>query len=112
MVLSGKGGGTVNIYFYILTMAVVTYLIRMLPLTLFRKKIKNQFILSFLYYVPYTCLTAMTVPAIFSATSTPVTAGIGFLAAVILGWFKKNLITVAATSCVVVFMAEMICKSF
>lgn len=99
-----------NIYIYILTMAVVTYLIRMLPLTLFRKKIKNQFVLSFLYYVPYTCLTAMTVPAIFSATSTPITAWIGFLTAVVLGWFKKNLITVAAASCVVVFVAELICK--
>lgn len=97
-----------NIYFYIAVMAAVTYLIRMLPLTLFRKKIKNKFVLSFLYYVPYTCLTAMTVPAIFSATSTPLTAWIGFLAAVILGWMKQNLITVAAVSCAVVFAAELI----
>lgn len=97
-----------NIYFYIITMAAVTYLIRMLPLTLFRKKIKNKFVLSFLYYVPYTCLTAMTVPAIFSSTSTPLTAWIGFLAAVILGWMKKNLITVAAVSCAVVFVAELV----
>lgn len=97
-----------NIYFYIAVMAAVTYLIRMLPLTLFRKKIKNKFVLSFLYYVPYTCLTAMTVPAIFSATSTQLTAWIGFLAAVILGWMKQNLITVAAVSCAVVFAAELI----
>ena len=97
-----------NIYVYIFVMALVTYLIRMLPLTLFKKKIQNKFVLSFLYYVPYTCLTAMTVPAIFSATSSPVTAWIGFLTAVILGFLKKNLITVAAISCVSVFVAEII----
>lgn len=97
-----------NIYIYILTMAVVTYLIRMLPLTIFRKKIKNRFVLSFLYYVPYTCLTAMTVPAIFSATSSPVTAWIGFLTAVVLGWFKKNLMIVATASCIMVFVAELL----
>lgn len=97
-----------NIYIYIFVMALVTYLIRMLPLTLFRKKIQNKFVLSFLYYVPYTCLTAMSVPAIFSATSSPVTAWIGFLVAVILGFCKKNLITVAAVSCVAVFVAEMV----
>ena len=100
-----------NIYIYILTMALVTYLIRMLPLTLFRKKIKNKFVLSFLYYVPYTCLTAMSVPAIFTATSSYISAGAGFLTAVILGFCKKNLITVAAWSCVVVFIAELIIKA-
>ena len=89
-------------------MAVVTYLIRMLPLTLFRKKIKNRFILSFLYYVPYTCLTAMTIPAIFSATDSPVTATAGFLVAVILGLMKKSLITVAAFSCIAVLAAEAV----
>lgn len=96
-----------NIYIYIFVMALVTYLIRMLPLTLFRKKIQNRFVLSFLYYVPYTCLTAMSVPAIFSATSSPVSAWIGFLAAVVLGFCRKNLITVAAVSCVAVFAVEM-----
>ena len=99
-----------NIYIYIFTMALVTYLIRMLPLTLFRKKIQNKFVLSFLYYVPYTCLTAMSVPSIFSATSSGLTATIGFLTAVILGFMKKNLITVAASSCVAVFFAELVMK--
>lgn len=99
-----------KIYLYILTMALVTYLIRMLPLTVFRKKINNKFVLSFLFYVPYTCLTAMTVPAIFSATSTPFTAWVGFITAVVLGFMKKNLITVAAVSCVTVFLAEMLFK--
>lgn len=96
-----------KIYLYILTMALVTYLIRMLPLTVFRKKINNKFVLSFLFYVPYTCLTAMTVPAIFSATSTPFSAWVGFITAVVLGFMKKNLITVAAASCVTVFLAEI-----
>ena len=99
-----------DVYVYILVMAGVTYLIRMLPLTLFRKKIRNEFVLSFLYYVPYTCLTAMTVPSIFSATSSVITASIGFLTAVVLGFMKKNLITVAAFSCVAVFLAELILK--
>lgn len=91
-------------------MALVTYLIRMLPLTAFRKKITNKFVLSFLFYVPYTCLTAMTVPAIFSATSSSVTAWVGFITAVVLGFMKKKLITVAAASCVAVFLAEMFLK--
>lgn len=97
-----------NIYVYIITMAVVTYLIRMLPLTLFRKKIKNKFILSFLYYVPYTCLTAMTVPAIFSATDSVITASAGFVTAVATGFMKKSLITVAAFSCASVLIAEAV----
>ncbi len=99
-----------NVYIYIAVMAIVTYLIRMLPLTLFRKKIENKFILSFLYYVPYTCLAAMVVPGIFSSTSSPVTAATGFITAVILGWYGKNLITVAAFSCAVVLVAELIFK--
>lgn len=99
-----------NIYIYIITMALVTYLIRMLPLTIFRKKIKNKFVLSFLFYVPYTCLTAMTVPAIFGATSSVISATVGFLTAVILGFMKKSLIFVAASSCAMVFVAELFLK--
>ncbi len=97
-----------NIYLYILTMAVVTYLIRMLPLTIFRKKITNKFLLSFLFYVPYACLTAMTIPAIFSATSSCLSAWIGFITAVLLGFMKKSLIMVASVSCLAVFLAELI----
>ena len=82
----------------------------MLPLTVFRKKISNKFVLSFLFYVPYTCLTAMTVPAIFSATSSLISAWGGFIIAVLLGFMKKNLITVAAASCVAVFFTEMLLK--
>lgn len=97
-----------NIYLYILTMALVTYLIRVLPLTVFKKKIKSKFILSFLYYVPYTCLTAMTVPAIFSSTSSIISASVGFVVAVVLGFMKKGLVTVAVLSSVSVFITESI----
>ena len=94
------------IYAYILVMAVTTYLIRMLPLTLFQKEIKNTFIKSFLYYVPYACLTAMTIPAIFYATSGGISALVGLLVAVVLGWMGKNLPTVAVWACLAVFVTE------
>ena len=97
-----------NIYIYILTMAIVTYLIRAIPLTVFTKKIKNKFILSFLYYVPYTCLTVMTIPSIFSSTSSLLSAVAGFLVAVILGYFKKGLVTVAVSATITVFIVETI----
>lgn len=97
-----------NIYIYILVMAVVTYLIRMLPLTLIRKKIKNRFICSFLYYVPYATLAAMTFPAILYSTATPYSAILGFAAALLLAYKEKSLIAVACTACAVVFVAELI----
>ena len=99
-----------NIYIYIVTMALVTYLIRAIPLTVFTKKIKNKYVLSFLYYVPYTCLTVMTIPSIFSSTSSLVSAVAGFLVAVILGYFKKGLVTVAVSATVTVFLVETIIK--
>ena len=98
----------IYIYIYILTMAIVTYLIRAIPLTVFTKKIKNKFILSFLYYVPYTCLTVMTIPSIFSSTSSLLSAVAGFLVAVILGYFKKGLVTVAVSATITVFIVETI----
>ena len=96
------------IYLYILVMAGTTYLIRMLPLTLVQKPIRNRFWKSFLYYVPYACLTAMTVPAIFYATQSPVSALAGFAVALVLGWLGKSLVTVAAGACAAVFVAERI----
>ena len=96
------------IYAYILVMAGVTYLIRMLPLTIFQKKINNIYIKSFLYYIPYACLTAMTFPAILYATQSPVSALAGFAAAVLLAMRKKSLVTVAAAACAAVFAAERI----
>ena len=93
---------------YIAVMAGVTYLIRMLPLTVFQKKIKNRFIRSFLYYIPYAVLTAMTIPAIFYATSWWVGAAAGLLTAVVFALKGKGLTTVAVASCVAVFLVELI----
>lgn len=95
-----------NIYVYILVMALVTYLIRMIPLTVFRRKITNSFVRSFLYYVPYACLTAMTIPAVFYATNNPLSALAGVVVAVVLACCRRSLITVAAGACFAVFMVE------
>ena len=94
------------IYPYIFIMAITTYLIRMLPLTLFRKELKSKYVKSFLRYVPYACLTAMTIPAIFSATSSVISAAVGLGIAVFLGWRKKGLATVAVAACIAVFVTE------
>lgn len=94
------------IYAYIFVMAGVTYLIRMLPLTLIQKKITNVYLKSFLYYIPYACLTAMTFPAILDATESVISAMAGFLAAILLALRKKSLVTVALFSCTVVFVTE------
>ena len=96
------------IYAYIFVMAGVTYLIRVLPLTLFQKKITNVYIRSFLYYVPYACLTAMTFPAILYATESPVSAFAGLVTAVVFAVKGNSLVTVAGFSCVAVFLAERI----
>lgn len=94
------------IYAYIFVMAGVTYLIRMLPLTLIQKKITNVYLRSFLYYIPYACLTAMTFPAILYATESVISAMAGFLTAILLALKKKSLVTVAIFSCTAVFVAE------
>jgi branched-subunit amino acid transport protein len=93
-------------YIYILTMAVVTYLIRMIPMTVFQKKIKNQFLRSFLYYVPYACLMAMTFPSVLYATGHFQSAAAGVAVAVVLALRKKNLAVVALFACVAVFVVE------
>lgn len=97
---------------YLITMAGVTYLIRMLPLVLIKKKIQNRFILSFLYYIPYAVLSVMTIPAIFSSTSSVVSASLGFIAAVTAALRKKSLLTVALTACTVVLLAETVMRIF
>ncbi len=99
-----------NFFIYLLVMAGITYLIRMVPLVLVKEKIKNKFVLSFLHYIPYAVLSAMTVPAIFYATSSPVSATIGFTAALVLAYFGKSLLNVAAFSSIVVFTVELIMK--
>ena len=96
-----------NFFVYLLVTAGVTYLIRMLPLVLMKKKITNRFILSFLHYIPYSVLAVMTVPAIFYATE-PIPAAAGFLAAVLLAYKNKSLLTVAAAACGIVFVASLI----
>ena len=87
-----------SIYLYILTMALTTYLIRVLPLTIFRKPIKSRFLRSFLHYVPYACLTAMTFPAILSSTASILSGAAALIVAVILAYKGKSLI-VGALSC-------------
>lgn len=95
-----------NVITYILVMAVTTYLIRVLPLVLIRKEITNPYIRSFLYYVPYACLAAMTFPAILTATSGVISAAIGFAVALFAAYKEKSLVTVALVACAAVFVAE------
>ncbi|MBR1970264.1 MAG: AzlD domain-containing protein [Clostridia bacterium] len=93
-------------FLYLLLMAGVTYLIRMLPLVLIKKKITNRTMLSFLHYIPYTVLAVMTVPAIFSSTSSVVSATTGFIVAIVLALKNKSLLTVAAFSSLTVLVVE------
>ncbi len=96
-----------NIYVYMLIMAGVTYLIRVLPLTLIRGEIKNRFIKSFLYYVPYVTLAVMTFPTITQATGSPISGTVAFIAAILLAWFGAGLFPVSVISCIVVFVIEL-----
>lgn len=96
-----------NIYIYTFVMAGVTYLIRLLPLTLIRKEIQSNYIKSFLYYVPYVTLSMMTFPAILEATANIWSALAGFIIALVLAYRKKSLITVSLFSCIMVFIVEL-----
>ena len=91
---------------YLLVAAGITYLIRMIPLVLIKKKITNRTILSFLHYIPFTVLAVMTVPAIFSSTSSVLSATCGFAVAILLAISKKSLLTVASFSSLTVFVVE------
>lgn len=93
---------------YLLVMAGVTYLIRMLPLAAIRGRVHSVFLQSFLYYVPYAVLGAMTFPAVFGATGNVYTALLGTAAALALGWMEKSLLTVSAVACVVAFAAGLV----
>ncbi|MCE5285331.1 MAG: AzlD domain-containing protein [Pelosinus sp.] len=97
-----------NIYIYILVMAGVTYLIRLLPLTLIRKEIKNNYIKSFLYYVPFVTLAVMTFPAILDATANRWAALGGFIVAVLLAFRGQSLFKVSLLACLSVFVIELI----
>ncbi|MDD3336446.1 MAG: AzlD domain-containing protein [Eubacteriales bacterium] len=93
---------------YLLVMAGVTYLIRMLPLAAIRGRVRSRFLQSFLYYVPYAVLGAMTFPAVFGSTGNLWSAVAGTAAALALGWFGKGLLTVAAVACGVAFLVGLV----
>ena len=95
-----------NIYVYIAVMAAVTYLIRLLPLTLIRKEIKNTFLRSFLYYVPYVTLSVMTFPAIIHATQSPIAGALALVIGIAAAWMGAGLLPVAVICCAVVFATE------
>lgn len=96
-----------NIYLYILIMALTTYAIRVLPLTLIRKQIKNPFIQSFLYYVPYVTLAVMTFPAIIHATQNPISGFAALAVGIIAAYFDAGLFKVAVSCCCVVLVLEL-----
>lgn len=97
-----------NVYIYIFIMAAVTFLIRVLPLTLIRKKITNVTLRSFLYYVPYVTLAVMTFPAIIEATNSVWSGLAALIVGVLLAYFGVSLFGVAVCSCVIVFIIELI----
>lgn len=99
-----------KLYLYVLVMAVTTYLIRALPLTLLRKPIRNRFLKSFLHYVPTACLTAMTFPAILTATENMLSGAVGLAVGILLALKKQSLIVVAVASCAAVFITEQLIK--
>lgn len=91
---------------YLAVMAVVTYLIRMLPLTVYRRPIRSRFVQSFLTYIPYAVLGAMTFPDVLYSTGDLRTAAVGVIAAVVLAWRGKSLLTVALAACAAVAAAQ------
>ena len=99
-----------SIYVYIFTMALTTYLIRVLPLTIFRKPIRSRFLRSFLHYVPYACLTAMTFPAILSSTASILSGAAALMVAILLAYRGKSLIVVAVSSSAAVLIVECVLK--
>ncbi len=101
-----------KLYPYLFVMAVVTYLIRMLPLAFFRKKITNPFLLGVLHYMPYAVLGTMTVPAIFTSTGEPISAIAGFLAALLLGLKRRSLIEVALVATAAAYVTSLILPLF
>ena len=97
-----------SIYVYIAAMALTTYLIRLLPMTLFRKPIRSRFLKSFLHYVPYACLSAMTFPSILSSTESLVSGIAALVTAVFLAYRGKSLIVVALSSSCVVLLTQWV----
>ena len=96
-----------NIYIYIAIVAITSYLIRVLPLTLIRKPIRSTFLRSFLYYVPYVTLAVMTFPAIIHATQTPISGAVALAAGIVAAWLGAGLFPVSVLCCVLVFVIEL-----
>ena len=97
-----------SFFLYLLVMSGSTYLIRSIPFATMNKKIENRLVKSFLYYIPYAVLTAMTFPAILYATDYMLSAAIGFVVAIVFAWKEKSLTTVATAACVAVFCVELL----
>ena len=97
-----------SVWIYIAVMAVVTYLIRMLPFTLVKGKIRSRYLRSILYYIPYAVLAAMTFPSIFYATGSTLTALVGTIVALALAYFHMPLIVVALAAALAAFMAGLL----
>ena len=94
-------------WIYIIIMILTTNIIRVIPLTLIRGEIKNRFIRSFLYYVPYVTLAVMTFPAITEATNSPIAGGVALILGIIAAWMGLGLFPVSIICCVVVFILEL-----
>ena len=99
-----------SIHAYIFTMALTTYLIRVIPLTVFRRPIRSVFLKSFLHYVPYACLTAMTFPAILTSTAAVLSGAAALLVAVFLAYKGKSLLTVSLAASASVLVVEWLLK--
>ena len=103
---------TLEICTYILVMALVTYIIRMVPLVFFRKKITSPFLRSMLYYLPYAVLSAMVIPSVFSSTGSVITAAVGLAVALLLAFFRRSLLTVALGASGAAYLAGVIIQAF
>ena len=96
-----------NPYVYIIGMWLLTAIIRILPLLILRRPIRNRFLRSFFYYVPYVTLAVMTFPAIVNATASPMAGALALIVGIVLAWIGANMITVSAACCVVVLILEL-----
>lgn len=94
-------------YVYIIGMCLITAAIRILPLLILRHPVRNRFLRSFFYYVPYVTLSVMTFPAIVNATANPLSGAAALVIGIVLAWIGANMITVSAACCVVVFILEL-----
>lgn len=101
---------THNIYIYILIMGGISYFIRVLPMTLIRKPLKNQFLQSFLYYVPYVTLAVMTFPAILHATQSPISGVLALVVGVVAAWCGAGLLPVAVLAAQLYLLQSFSCR--